>query len=643
MQTLNTPRAFPQITSAAQWRERSRAVREQVLVSAGLWPMPAKTPLKAKIFGKIERDGYSVEKVYFESCPGFFVGGNLYRPTGRGAGPFPGILNPHGHWQKGRLQDDDLCSNAGRCINFARQGMIAFAYDMVGYNDTRFADSPRAANLYLPHNTFASNNLVATLWSVSLMGLQTWDSIRALDFLESLPDVDKTRLACTGESGGGTQTFILGAIDDRLAAQAPIVMVSHTMQGGCRCENMPGLRVRYSNMEVAAAAAPRPQILVSDTRDWTKTTLEMEGPAIMGVYQMFDGSQKLRYVRYDFEHNYNRTSREAVYQWFGEWLLHRPDEPTTEQAFQKETDSDLRVFPDGELPPNAIKQAELENYLIDGHRQRLAALDPSDWTKQFAYRQVIEPAWEHTLQLDWPLETRTSVRNSASREGCTAEELAIEAQGHTIKVVRFTPGKSDAKSSRPAVLLVDPNGGETFIDDAGNPRGLAQRLIADRQSVAVLADAGAPANPNQTDLLFTTYNRTRLQERVGDIVAACRALAEQGSRPPVLCGAGVAGLWCLLAAPAASAVAADCNQIRSSDDQELLTSDLFCPGLRNIDTFQGALILASPHPALLHNAGSDFDLDHARAAWKAVKSNNLRVEPAKLDDGRIASWISSMR
>ncbi len=105
--------------------------------------MPEKTPLNARMFGKIERDGYSVEKVYFQSYPGFYVGGNLYRPLGRGAGPFPAILNTHGHWEHGRLwRTPELCSNPGRCINFARQGMVAFAYDMVGYNDTSFPDLP---------------------------------------------------------------------------------------------------------------------------------------------------------------------------------------------------------------------------------------------------------------------------------------------------------------------------------------------------------------------------------------------------------------------------------------------------------------------------------------------------------------------
>ena len=201
------------------------------------------------------------------------MGGNLYRPLGQGNGPFPAILNPHGHAAEGRLADTKDFSAAARCINFARQGMIAFSYDMVGYNDTHFPFpenfQPGPANSSKTHHSYATN-AECLLWNINLFGLQTWDSIRALDFLETLPDVDKTRLACTGESGGGTQTYILGAVDDRLAAQAPVVMVSHLMQGGCLCENAPGLRLDYSNVEIDAVPAPRPQLIVGASGDWTK-------------------------------------------------------------------------------------------------------------------------------------------------------------------------------------------------------------------------------------------------------------------------------------------------------------------------------------------------------------------------------------
>src|SRR6185503_7224492 len=203
LKTLDTLRTFPEIRSRAEWEARAKEIREHMLVSCGLWPLPEKTPLNAQIFDRIERDGYSVEKVYFQSYPGFYVAGNLYRPLGK-TGPFPGVLNPHGHWANGRMADTKDGSIAARCISFARQGMVAFSYDMVGYNDTRFPDATTNRALYETHRTFGTNR-TDQLWSISLMGLQTWNSIRALDFLASLPDVDKKRLACTGESGGGTQ------------------------------------------------------------------------------------------------------------------------------------------------------------------------------------------------------------------------------------------------------------------------------------------------------------------------------------------------------------------------------------------------------------------------------------------------------
>jgi hypothetical protein len=218
VRTLNTPYAFTPYPDAAAWLARARFLREQVLVSAGLWPMPEKGPLNAQVFGRIERGDYSIEKVYFESHPGFYVTGNLYRPVGK-AGPFPGVLSPHGHWDYGRLENGADGSIPARCITLARQGYVVFSYDMVGYNDSRQVDhrllDPRLAQ-----------------WGIGSLGLHLWNSIRSVDFLESLPDVDKSRLVCTGASGGGTQTFLLAAVDDRIKVTAPVNMISHYMQGG---------------------------------------------------------------------------------------------------------------------------------------------------------------------------------------------------------------------------------------------------------------------------------------------------------------------------------------------------------------------------------------------------------------------------
>ena len=133
--TLNDRFAPPAFTSRAEWESRAAWLREHILASAGLMPMPEKTPLSPVVFGETKRDGYSVAKVYFESLPGFFVTGNLYRPVGEG--PFPAVLSPHGHWTYGRLENSPLVSGPGRALSLARQGFVVFTYDMIGYNDSR--------------------------------------------------------------------------------------------------------------------------------------------------------------------------------------------------------------------------------------------------------------------------------------------------------------------------------------------------------------------------------------------------------------------------------------------------------------------------------------------------------------------------
>ncbi|MBI3852976.1 MAG: acetylxylan esterase [Verrucomicrobia bacterium] len=640
---LNTPRTFPHIASKSEWQARAREIREQILVSCGLWPLPEKTPLNARIFGRVERDGYSIEKVYFQTYPGFYLSGNLYRPLGKGDGPFPAILNPHGHWANGRMADTKDGSIAARCINFAKQGMIAFSYDMVGYNDT----------IQVNHK-FASN-LTNQLWNISLMGLQTWDSIRALDFLESLPDADKTRLACTGESGGGTQTFMLGAVDDRLAVQAPIVMVSHTMQGGCLCENAPGLRVDHSNMEIAAVPAPRPQILVAATGDWTKTTMTVEGPAIESIYRLFKSPHQLRYVRYDFGHNYNQTSREAVYTWFNQRLLH-PNEPRAVQevAYKKEPDQDLRVWPDGKLPADALNESQLIDLLIKLHRSQWQALKPTDKKSLASFQKVMSPAWRRALQVEVPdgrslaVETGKAVQHG----GFTITPVAFgrDGKGDRIPAVLCVPRKA-GKSG--VVVLANPAGKSTCLNTNGAPIGLAKELL-ERGFTVLLPDVfltGELADPElgksrkYSEKYFTTYNRTDAQERVQDLITACVfARTHTHNRRVILCGAGRAGLWALLAAPAADAVVADCDALNVSSDEALLAQDLFFPGIRNLGAFEGAAMLAAPHPLLLHNTGKHFASDSLLAAYSAAgATDSFGEEPRQWSDSELTTHITQLK
>jgi dienelactone hydrolase len=639
--TLNTLRTFPEIESKGAWERRAREIREQILVSCGLWPLPEKTPLRAHVFAKTERDGYSVEKVYFQTYPGFYLAGNLYRPLGKGNGPFPGVLNPHGHWKEGRLADTPLGSIAARCINFARQGMVAFSYDMVGYNDTaqvnhRFASDP-----------------TNQLWNISLMGLQTWNSIRALDFLESLPEVDKSRLACTGESGGGTQTFMLGAIDNRLAAQAPIVMVSHSMQGGCQCENCPGLRVDYSNMEIAAVPAPRPQILVAATGDWTKMTMEVEGPSIQKIYRLLKAEDNLRFVIFDFDHNYNRTSREAVYAWFGQWLLPASNPASLkEMTYQKEPDEALRVWPDGKLPEDALPEPRLIDALIKLAQEQWESLKPKDTRSFENFKRTMLPAWRHTLQVEFPekgLLVEAADVKKAGAYSISSLHLGRAGKGDRIPAMLITP---ENDSYRYMVVLAHPDGKSAYLDAAQMPKGLC-KLFLDHRYATLLLDTfltgelqnekAAQARKPFTNF-FSTYNRTDLQERVQDLLTACAFAQTHGKgRRVILCGTGRAGLWSLLAAPAADVTVADCDQLDLTSDRALMEPDLFSPGLRRLGAFAGAASLAAPNPILVHNTGRSFSTEWLSNTYAALQAKEYRQDSERMPDDAIVRWVAELK
>jgi hypothetical protein len=195
-----------------------------------------------------------------ETLPGNYLAGNLYRPLKAApAAGFPAVLSPHGHWQYGRLEHTNIASVPARAISLARQGYVVFAYDMLGYNDT----------IQTPHDF--GDKPIEQLWAFGPLGVQLWNSIRSVDFLESLAGVDKTKIGVTGASGGATQTMLVAAVDDRIQFTAPANMVSFIMQGGSLCENAPNLRIGTTNVEFAAMMAPKPMIMTAATGTGRRT------------------------------------------------------------------------------------------------------------------------------------------------------------------------------------------------------------------------------------------------------------------------------------------------------------------------------------------------------------------------------------
>ena len=285
----------------AGWQQRAALVRQGILDGMNLSTWPTLAPLNAVRHSKKIFDGYAVENVYFQTLPGFYLTGNLYTPTNPGPDKHPAVLSPHGH---AKQDDARLLEQAQqRCATLARMGATVFIYDMVGY-----ADSKQSGHR-LPN----------------ALTLQTINSRRALDFLLDLPDIDTERVACTGESSGGTQTFLLCAIDDRIKVAVPTVMVSSWMFGGCVCESGLPIHVRPThttcNVEIAALTAPRPMLVISCGGDWTKNVPDVEFPYLQRVYGLYGHRGAVENVHFaDEGHDFGPNKRAAMYAYLAKQL-----------------------------------------------------------------------------------------------------------------------------------------------------------------------------------------------------------------------------------------------------------------------------------------------------------------------------------
>ena len=622
---VSTPWALRRYRTLAEWEQRAAAIRRHILVCAGLWPLPEKTPLKAQVFGRIERDGYAVEKVFFESLPGFFVCGNLYRPLGEG--PFPALACPHGHWGRGRLENTELGSIAGRCINFARQGMVAFSYDMVGYNDSD----------QFVHREIGGRR--EALWGIGALSLQLWNSIRVVDFLASLEDVDAERIGCTGASGGGTQTFLLMAVDERIKAAAPVNMVSAFMQGGCRCENQGHLRLDINNVEIASCMAPRPLLLVSCTGDWTENTPEVEFPAVRAIYSLYGAQNKVSEVQIDAPHNYNQPSREAVYAFFKRHLLGGQGK-VAEQPFTVERDEDLLVFSGRKKPAHALDSQGVFDAVIARSEKQLAARLASARIRRFQWET--RPALASLLGVDAAPQVAVESLGFRREKDYVAEDLVLGRVGcgERVRAAFFLPRGPQGKV--PATLIADANW------DGDEPSALAQGLLQTGGAVLIVApfltDGAEREGHDEMDPLYHTYNQATMACRVQDILTGLAYLDQHlrvGKRH--LVGQGEAGIWCLFARALASDVGNTSVDWGGCDlgDDEAWSGALFAPGIRALGDVRMALALCAPGRLLVHGAGDYFPERVARRCYRAAgKGTQLVVEAEGMSEDAIVEWIN---
>jgi cephalosporin-C deacetylase-like acetyl esterase len=591
---LDHPTVFtPAFATKADWSARADALRRQVRVSLGLWPWPERTPLNAVVGPPVAREGYTVHSVAFESVPGHWVTGSLYRPPGR-TGRLPAVLAPHGHWPGGRFQErsledakKELASGAEQTMEgaryplqarpamLARLGVITFAWDMIGY----------AESTAIPHRE-GFTDAEAEQRLQNFLGLQMWSAVRALDWLVSLPDVDPARIGINGASGGGTQSLLLAAIDDRVAAAVPAVMVSGNMQGGCICENAPLLRIGTNNIELTALAAPRPLAAVA-ANDWTHDFMTKGLPELRQIYALAGAPGAVTGEKFEFPHNDNQVSREYAYTFFNRVFALGHPSPIRERPFVPVPAAQLRAFTSAR-PASERDAAGVRRAMSEASDRQLRALA----AKREELAAIVRAGFETAIadRLPAEAEAREGSFRSLPATGFTVHQSVMTRAGSAARIpaIGIVPA---GWTGGPIVVWVHEQGKKAaFEADGRTPAGDVKALLAG--GAAVLApdvfltgEAGAIGGRVRikNDATYfgynTGYNRTVFAERVSDVLTTI-AFAKQlkGSRID-LAGRGQAGVWALaaraLAGDAVTRTAVDVggfdfDQVRDPLDERLL-------------------------------------------------------------------------
>jgi dienelactone hydrolase len=350
-------RALP--ANRAEAEARKTAGRAHLLRGLGLDPLPERTPLQARVTGVLDRDGYRIEKIAFQSRPDFWVTAHLYVPDGDG--PFPVILNPHGHW--GWKKTEPVVQ--ARLIAQARHGYLALIVDSPGHSFE--GGRPVERRQQGTHDEWRLSMSVGTA-----TGVYVWDLMRALDYLEARPEADVTRVGVTGASGGGTATTYFFAADERLDCAVPVVYATSleiNPHNGCLCNHVPGTLRIGDRADVLALRAPAPVLVIGarDDGEFPPAGTELTGTKLRAIGDLYGAGDAARWLLFDGPHDYNRPMREAAMGFFDLHLRGRGDgtpvaEPEAPTA-----------------PPDAAELVVLPEWpadsrtMLDLARERLAA------------------------------------------------------------------------------------------------------------------------------------------------------------------------------------------------------------------------------------------------------------------------------
>ena len=431
--------AYEQLKTSEDLASWQKLKRENFLAALG--DFPERTPLHAQVTGQREFSDYRMEKILFESQPGFFVSGLLYLP--KVEGPHPAVLMPCGH---------TAIAKAGAvyqraAISMAKAGIAAFCYDPIGQGERRFFLKPDGTPEF-PSSTDEHQLLGvgATLLGSNLARDMIWDGMRALDYLQSRPDILPDKLGCTGVSGGGTMTSYLMALDDRIAAAAPACYLTgfrrllETIGPQDAEQNLHGqIAAGLDHADFVLLRAPHPVLIMAATHDFFDITGAWNAfRQAKRFYTRLGFPERVDLVEADTKHDLGLEMREASARWFRRWLAGKND-AWKEPPFEVLPEKEVLCTPDGNVfhLPGARTHFDLQSERaakLNGQRS-LAARPPAEVLRKVRELAHIRPLAE--------IPNLTANENFTLHEGSSIKLLLLrDKAGAAIPALLFRPEKA---------------------------------------------------------------------------------------------------------------------------------------------------------------------------------------------------------
>jgi len=527
---------YEQIKTPEQIADYQKQLRAKFVEALG--GFPERTPLNTRVTGVVRREGYRIEKVLFESQPQLYVTGVLFLPDSpRFKPPYPGVLIPCGHSADGKAHKEYQTMGALLSLH----GMVALVFDPIDQGERYLLLDEQGK----PRLGSTSGHTMCAIGS-ALLGRNTaryriWDAMRAMDVLCERPEVDPQRMGCTGNSGGGTETSYMLALEDRIRAASPSCYIMNFnalirtigAQDGEQC--IAGqIGFGMDHPDYLMMRAPTPVLIAAATKDFfniggTWETFRL----VKRMYTRMGCAERVDILENDAGHNYNEVQRQGVLRWMSRWLL-RKDEPLTEPPITPLSDGEIRVSPKGQVM--LIEGARTVYDLNEDYEKVLASKRQAAWAggdRSALLEQVRRIAGIRKAS-DLP---RPSVEKVGEfQQGdCRIEKLVIRPEpGIHLPALLLVPANAKAGN---ATLVVS----EAGIVAEAKAGGTIEPLLKDGQTVLAVDVRGSgqtqqtqqtgfgPAFGSDWADVLGAYllGRSYVGMRAEDILTAAKVLTER--------------------------------------------------------------------------------------------------------------------